>query len=137
MRGDPLADELPPDALDERGRRLWRLALEELVEQGTWRPVDAETLERLCLADRRAREARARLEQSGPTTVGSMGQPVIAPDLRIAREAERDVLELSEALLLTPSARARAGVMVEPEPEDDRLTEIIAARAARRADNGF
>jgi len=124
----------PPAALDDQARTLWRRSRDELLELELWRPTDVAALERYVRAEQRAREARARLEKSGWTVPGSTGQPVAAPDVRIAREAERDAHDYASALLLTPASRARHGVVAAEEPEHDALAEIAAKRARRLAE---
>lgn len=112
----PSEQSPPPEGLDRASRGLWRRTREALIEQQTWRPVDVATLERYVRAVERGRQARARLEASGQyTALGSNGQLVQHPDVKTAREAERDAQEYAGALLLTPAARSRHNVSV-PEP---------------------
>jgi phage terminase small subunit len=82
-------------------------------------------LERYVVAVARARDARAELERHGSlTAVGSQGQPVPHPAVRIAREAERDAAEYARDLLLTPRARRAAGV-AERTPLDDQREAVF------------
>lgn len=79
----------------------------------------------------RARDARAELEQHGSlTTLGSQGQPVPHPAIRIAREAERDAAEYGRDLLLTPRARRTAGV-IERTSLDDPLEAMFGPLPTR------
>lgn len=101
----------PPTDLDARSRRLWRTTRTELIEQGTWRDSDAETLGRYVRACERARLAREAM--AGELTAkGSKGQDVAHPNLKTARDAERDAHDYATALLLTPESRHRHGVTV-------------------------
>lgn len=99
----------PPDDLDNEARALWRKTRKQLQAQGTWQDQDKTTLERYIRAEARARLAR---EERGErmTTLGSKGQEVAHPLLRVEREAEQDAQRYAEALLLPASARQRADV---------------------------
>lgn len=107
----------PPKGLDAESKRIWRESFRDLATEGTWRPSDRRTLERYVLAGQTAR--RARREAKGETTaIGSQGQPVQHPALKIATSAERDEHQLAEALGLTPEARRRRA-RDEPKPLPD------------------
>ncbi len=100
-------------------KRLWRLTRKQLQEAGVWRDSDAALLERYVRALERARVARGELwdedlERMVLTTVGSQGQLVQHPNVKTAREAERDAHEYAKALLLSPDARQKAAGQPEP-----------------------
>lgn len=105
-------DKTPPSAdLDRESRALWKKTRRQLEEQNTWADSDAPALERYIRAMERARLAREGLprEKRGGkvklTTTGSQGQLVQHPNVKTAREAERDAHEYAKDLLLTPKAR--------------------------------
>lgn len=101
----------PADGLDGVSRGLWRRTRDALIEQDSWRPSDVPLLERYVRAMETARHARDRLAAAETyVTLGSQGQLVQHPDVKTAREAERDAHEFAGALLLTPAARSRHGV---------------------------
>lgn len=58
---------------------------------------------------KRVREVRRELSRDAFTAFGSQGQLVQHPDLKTAREAERDANDYATALLLTPAARQKLG----------------------------
>lgn len=98
-------------------RALWRRVRRQLEADGTWTPVAAESVDRFVRVSERARHARARITEPGQwTALVSHRQLVQHPDVKTAREAERDAHEYASALLLTPAARKRAGL---EEPIDD------------------
>jgi P27 family predicted phage terminase small subunit len=101
----------PPSDLDATGKRLWRKTRTALIEQGTWRDSDDETLARYVRACERARLAREAM--AGELIAkGSKGQDVAHPNLKTARDAERDAHDYATALLLTPESRRRHDVLV-------------------------
>lgn len=88
---------------------LWRKTIKQLEEQNTWQASDMPTLERYIRATERACVAReGMVDADGKielTCVGSKGQLVQHPNIKTAREAERDAHEYAKDLLLTPKAR--------------------------------
>ena len=106
----PRAKYPPPDDFDAAAKALWKKTQKQLEEQSTWHDSDSPTLERYVRADERARLARDGLprDKKGKTlliTTGSQGQKVQHPNVKTAREAERDAHEYAKDLLLTPKAR--------------------------------
>jgi len=100
----------PPEDLDAESKKLWKATKKHLEDQQTWEDSDAKMLERYIRADERARVARAALprDKNGVlvlTTNGSQDQLVQHPNVKTAREAERDANEYAKELLLTPKAR--------------------------------
>ncbi len=99
----------PPSDLDATSKRLWRKTRAALQAQSTWWDSDEEALARYIRACERARLAREAM--AGELTApGSKGQLVPHPNLKTAREAERDAHDYATALLLTPVARQRAAI---------------------------
>ncbi len=105
----PRAKYPPPQDLDAESKALWKKTQKQLEEQSTWRESDMPTLERYVRAMERARLAREGLPRSRGkvklTAEGSQGQLVQHPNVKTAREAERDAHEYAKDLLLTPKAR--------------------------------
>lgn len=101
----------PPADLDDASKKLWKKTRKQLEEQKTWEDSDAPVLERYIRALERARVAREGLPKERGTgkpkltTVGSKGQETQHPNVKTAREAERDAHEYAKDLLLTPKAR--------------------------------
>jgi P27 family predicted phage terminase small subunit len=121
----------PPGDLDAASKDLWTRVQHDLRRQGTWAKSDRDALERYVRALARGRDARAELEHHGSlTAVGSQGQPVPHPALKIAREAEHDAAEYARDLLLTPRARRTAGVM-ERSPLSDELDAVFGPLPGR------
>ena len=103
----------PTRDLDAESRKLWRSTRAALQAQGTWQDSDAGALERYVRAVERARLARAGIPPE-MTAPGSKGQLAQHPNVKTAREAERDAAEYARDLLLTPRARKMADV---PPPQ--------------------
>jgi P27 family predicted phage terminase small subunit len=104
----PRAKYPPPEDFDAPARALWKKTQKQLEEQNTWSDSDLPTLERYARADQRARLAREGLMVKGEMVLvakGSQGQLVQHPNVKTAREAERDAHEYAKDLLLTPKAR--------------------------------
>lgn len=109
----PRQPESPPKDLLPESKRLWKETIEHLKGQDTWAVSDVPALERYIRAMERARVARESLVKDGRpvlTAVGSQGQLVQHPNVKTAREAERDANDYAQQLLLTPAARRRAQV---------------------------
>ena len=83
-------------------------------------------LERYVRALARGRDARAELERHGSlTAVGSQGQPVPHPAVRIGREAERDAAEYARDLLLTPEGAPDGRGDCQRSPLSDELDAVF------------
>ncbi len=113
----------PPKDLDPAARAVWKVAQNQLREQGSWRRVDTELLAVYCRNMALARESRA-CAAAKPFVAGSKGQPVAHPGLKVAAEAEAAALRSATALLLTPESRKRHGVGAETV--EDELDKILA-----------
>ena len=72
--------------------------------------VDRPALEMLATSYARFRAAAREVEENGPLSEGSRGQPKESPAVRIEREAARDYLRFAEQFGLTASARTRLGL---------------------------
>lgn len=109
-------DPFPPPAdLDADSRKLWKARRKQLEADDLWHPSIADALERYVRACERARLAREGIPRGRDgrpllTAEGSKGQVVQHPNVKTAREAERDAHEYAGALLLTPEARRRHDV---------------------------
>lgn len=121
-----------PDGLDVPSKALWALVVKDLTDRGVLRDVDATAIGRFVIAEQVARLARERIAgrvksepASAYTTRGSMGQLVQHPDLKTAREAERDAAAYAHDLGITPRVRAALKV---PEPSGpDPFAEFVGA----------
>jgi len=110
-------------------KRTWRKTRHLIVKDGAWRPEYSLLLERYVRSCEVARHARHRLAvraaadpASAYTTTGSQGQLVQHPDLKTAREAERDAHEYAGALLLTRAARQR---LAEPQAPSGKFAQAF------------
>lgn len=118
MPANPDTTTCPAD-LDRQSKAVWKKTRAILRKDSRWRPEYSLLLERYVRAIEVARLARTRIAEravTDPTTAyttrGSQGQLVAHPDLKVAKEAERDANEYARELVLTPAARSKMG---EPE----------------------
>ena len=108
----------PPADLEGRSIRIWNEVKAHLEAEDVWEPVFGEVLANYVRAVVLADEARKSVEESGPTTVGSQGQIVAHPNVKLRRDAELDVLKYAQALLITPEAHKRIAAVGEDDDED-------------------
>lgn len=105
----PRSQTPPPDDFDTESKALWKKTRKFLEDQSTWEPSDVGTLERYVRAVEKARLAWEGVPRVGGkldmTAVGSQGQLVQHPNVKTARDAERDAQDYARDLLLTPKAR--------------------------------
>lgn len=113
---DPVDVIACPHNLDKRSKSIWTRTRNLIVKDGRWRPEYALLLERYVRALEVARLARERIAARAKTDPegaylarGAQGQIVQHPDLKTARDAERDAHEYAKELLLTPAARSKLG----------------------------
>jgi phage terminase small subunit len=132
----PRAQKTPPApaGLDSKSRALWRRLCLAMQAQGTWDLSDSLALERLVRSVEVGRLARARIAARAKRgadgaylTRGSQGQLVQHPDLKTAREAERDAASYAADLLLSPRARAQYKLGLEHDDADDLGGDIDRA----------
>lgn len=122
----PTGDDVSsfPADLDATAKTLWKRIRETLVEESRWRRGDSLTLELYVRSLQRAREAQNVIATEGRTTTGSAGQIIQHPELKTAREAERDANDYAKELGFTPASRAKGGEPTGKPPSDplgDRL----------------
>jgi P27 family predicted phage terminase small subunit len=117
----PPTAEIPPDTLDRFGRALWTRTIRELKAQSTWSPSDSPLLARYCTSVQVGRLARGRIAANAArigdrayVTEGSRGQLIQHPDVKTARDADRDASAYAAELLLSPKARAQHAVRTPP-----------------------
>lgn len=120
MPPNPDTTTCPAD-LDRQSKSVWKKTRSILRRDDRWRPEYSLLLERYVRAIEVARLARCRIAdralldpEAAYITRGSQGQLVQHPDLKTAREAERDANEYARELVLTPAARAKGGEPAKP-----------------------
>lgn len=121
-RAPARAEDGYPVDFDDDARTLYVTKQAVLEAQGSWKASDGELLEQYVRCEMRARLARADLigddGRMRLTTRGSQGQIVQHPNVKTAREAERDAIGYADALGLTPEGRKRLGISDEPDDDD-------------------
>jgi hypothetical protein len=110
----------PPQDLDRDGRAAWKRYRALLLERGVFDQSSPELLDELVRALQDARGARVRISSrvddlgdvpEARWVKGSRGQWVESPDALLIRHALADALRIGDALLLTPAAARRAGLV--------------------------
>ncbi|MFJ8312090.1 MULTISPECIES: phage terminase small subunit P27 family [unclassified Streptomyces] len=121
--------EPPPEHLDCDGRTLW----EDVSRASLWlAPSDLPALTLLCeMADRRA-EFLSNLDASGPVLVNPSGRVVANPIVGMLSTLEKHMVDVSAALGLTPTDRARMGIA--EVRATSAFEEMLAKRAQREVD---
>ncbi len=98
----------PPDDLSAPFRALYRKVRTAMHAQATWEDTDHLLLGLYVRCLERAAIARKSITKGNVvqlTTIGSKGNPIPHPAVKIARDAERDAEEYAKELLITPRAR--------------------------------
>jgi len=106
----PRSKSPPPADFDADSKALWKKTVKQLEEQSTWQESDMPALERYVRALAKARLAWSGIPRNKDgslnlTARGSQGQLVQHPNVKTARESERDAHDYARDLLLTPKAR--------------------------------
>lgn len=122
------AQEAAPAHLGPEGHDLW----ERVARAAVWlAPSDLPMLALLCeLTDRRA-EFLANLDSSGPVLVNPSGRVVANPIVGMLSSVEKQIVEISSLLGLTPADRTRMGVA---EVKATNSFEEMLARRQKRQD---
>ena len=110
----------PPDTLGELGRGLWSILWG--LGAGGYQPTDHWVIERWANLQERRRHLLALIVAEGLMTVGSTGQPVVHPALKMVDAIEGRLPTLEASLGLTPESRLRLGLQaVEHQSRLDRF----------------
>jgi hypothetical protein len=114
------ARSVAPKDLDSAGRAAWKRYRTLLLDRGVFDESAPELLDELVRSLQDARQAReritARVDELGDVpearwVKGSRGQWVESPDAQLVRHSLADALRIGDALLLTPAAARRAGLV--------------------------
>lgn len=108
-RPDHELDE-PPAGLPRDAKEYWRATVRRLVEVGLLDLVDDAALRMLATEYARWRQAGRVITREGLISIGSHGQPMTHPAVRVERDAHRLYLSAAEQFGLTPMARTRLGL---------------------------
>lgn len=112
VAGRPELNELqePPSHLPADAKAFWRDSVRRLVEVGIIDRVDVAMLEQLAVQYARIRQAQRVLAEDGLFALGSVGQIVEHPAVKVERDATRLFQSLAQEFALTPVARTRLGL---------------------------
>jgi P27 family predicted phage terminase small subunit len=109
-----------PRSLDAAGRRLFRSLVGDLEPAGLFAAPDAEQLELYVMAVQVARKAGRELLEADELTVTDEKNKRLAkhPLAQVFRDNVGTSLMVGKQLGITPGARLRLNLAVEPEPDD-------------------
>lgn len=119
---------MPPDHLSDSQRELWR-QIEKSAPPGVYTSADSQALERMAIAWDRYRHCQREIEETGFYSIGSMGQRVVSPAIRIQAEAEKAMHRAGEVLGLSPVARSR---IAQPDGIEDDPFEMLLDHSGYR-----
>lgn len=109
---------LPPYAAE-----AWDQLVPELAAMGVLCVLDTAVIVGLCLSVSDVRQAREQIEDlTEPTADGGSKKNTL---LRIARDAQLDVLRHAAELGCTPSGRARLGIQTARNEDGSRLKDLM------------
>ena len=98
----------PPTNLGEIGQGLWSTLWG--LGAGLYMMSDQWAVERWCSLQERRYQLLALVAAEGMMTVGSTGQPVVHPAMKMVDAIEGRLPGLEAVLALTPESRARLGL---------------------------
>jgi P27 family predicted phage terminase small subunit len=114
-----LSTEIPPaPPMSEVGEAVWDF----VWLNAPVRSSDKLVVERFCRLHEHRHELTKVLEQDGLMSVGSQGQPVVHPALRVIATLEPQLGRLEQVLGLSPEARTRLNV---PDTFEDELSKFL------------
>ncbi len=98
----------PPADLGGIGQDLWTILWD--LGSGVYQTTDQWAISRWCSLQERRQELLAVVAAEGLMTVGSTGQPVVHPAIRMVDTIEGRLPNLEASLGLTPESRLRLGI---------------------------
>jgi P27 family predicted phage terminase small subunit len=143
--GAALDPDAAPASLSPRQAYIWREVITSLP-RGLAAQADRFLIEAYVMALDDAREANRMVNLEGRTAIGSQGQPVASPHLRVRTAAMMAVAAIGSRLGLDPQSRLRMSDAIQPEPpppdphdpwsvfEAARVTPTAVAARRRRGD---
>jgi P27 family predicted phage terminase small subunit len=100
-----------PAHLSEEATEVWNLLVADLRESGVLDKTDALAIEAVAVLVERARQARRALAEEGLFQTTARGGSMLNPAVKLERDSWSLLKQYAEQLGLTPSARARLGLM--------------------------
>ena len=96
-----------PRRLRAEAKREWRRIVPELVRQGLFTVLDRSTVATYCTIFAELQECHEAIRRHGYTYEGPEGEPVARPEVDIADQLSKLLLEYADALGLSPWSRSR------------------------------
>jgi len=127
----PLVDvPAAPEWLDEVARGEWDRVAADLVQLGVLTELDVTALAAYCAAVSTWRSASATVTTEGVTVQSARGGRTTHPAVRIARNAEQQMLRWAAEFGLTPASRGRPGVAMPPEARGNDPGRLLSGGGA-------
>jgi len=101
----------PPKDLPSEARELWEQVMPWLVDANVIQLVDLPAVRSMCIHYAQMERARRVLDEDGYFVLGSQGQMVEHPSMRIFNNASDKFLKYAQEFGLTTVARTRMGLM--------------------------
>lgn len=120
--------EIPPLPATVSGAGAGAAKWAELWEIGgaAYADVDRFVIERYCVAVQQWYDAQREIDLNGYTTIGSKGQEVEAPAVKLKKDTEAVLQQLEDKLGLSPAARLKlTGQSLENEGKKSALGEML------------
>ncbi len=119
----------PPANLGGIGQDLWSILWD--LGAGVYQMTDQWAIETFCSLWERRQQLLAVVAAEGMMTVGSTGQPVVHPAIRMVDVIEGRLPNLEASLGLTPESRLRLGITaVESQSKLDKYLSEGGTSAA-------
>jgi P27 family predicted phage terminase small subunit len=99
--------------------------VELLLPTGILASIDADALACYCVTYARWVEAVGFIHTDGPITESTRGNETISPWVRIAQDAEKQMIRFLTEFGLTPVSRSKVHVRAEKK---DELAEFLASK---------
>jgi P27 family predicted phage terminase small subunit len=109
----------PPEWLSAEAVAEWHRVVPEMQRLELLKQPDRAALAAYCEAWARFVHAQMQIKIDGLTVIGSQGQPVVAPAVRIAESASRELRAWCGEFGFTPSAEGNLSVGGGGDDEDD------------------
>lgn len=125
-----------PGGLFPEAKVSWRMLVKAVTEDGVLHSTDAPLLEIAAVCLGRLRQARALIAKTGLEVRGDRGA-VVAPAVRIELSAMRELRALLSEIGLSPTSRARLGLVeLRRDTAAKELEEQIGPSPRLRAIEG-
>jgi len=119
------SDTPSPAHLDERAKAVWELTVGDVTSRPGFNPADLFILEIYCSQYSAWLDAEAKLAVEGKVIVFKSGYQQTSKWFDISRDAQKQIVSLSNTLGLNPAARAKLKSLVVTTPASANLDKYF------------